>query len=564
MKKIFATLMAVLMTFSLLVSCGTNSEDVGSTATDSTNSTSDVAETGDLKTSGLAVSDKGVLPIVEETVELEVFIPQNTNVSDYEDNKLTAYLEETTNVKVNWVIGPEADVASKVNLLFAANAGLPDIFLGSSAAFSNAALTSYIDQGLILPISDYFDDYCTYIFDGLEAYPEAESMITAYDGKIYGFPQFNATIPNGYSKRLWINQTWLDTLNLDMPTTTEEFEEVLIAFRDDDPNGNGIQDEIPFIGANTGWDTSPVLFIMNSFIQYDSTTQPYRIVDGVVDAVYDSEEYRNGLRYLNSLAEQGLLDTSSFTQDNSQLKQLVENTDNMIVGTVSAGGPGAYSNTNSDRYPQYSSVTSLVGSDGYQNAGRSFPNVLTSVGIITSECEVPEIAVKWLDNMYSEDVSLRQRLGEPEVDWELITDTSILSIKGEPAYYREILKWGSVQNSHWNAVGPSNMFFADTGETSDDPANMPQILWDATQDLIPYGSPTESMLPTYMYSLDDSAEMADISATLESYIYDSAVRFITGAMDIEDGWDAYIGELQNIGYERYVEIIQARYDEINA
>ena len=52
--------------------------------------------------------------------------------------------------------------------------------------------------------------------------------------------------------KIWINQTWLDNLGLDVPTTTEELYTVLKAFKENDPNGNGIQDEYPLVGG-TGW-----------------------------------------------------------------------------------------------------------------------------------------------------------------------------------------------------------------------------------------------------------------------------------------------------------------------
>ena len=41
------------------------------------------------------------------------------------------------------------------------------------------------------------------------------------------------------SQKMFIYEPWLDALGLEMPTTTEEFYKVLVAFRDMDPNGNG-------------------------------------------------------------------------------------------------------------------------------------------------------------------------------------------------------------------------------------------------------------------------------------------------------------------------------------
>ena len=53
------------------------------------------------------------------------------------------------------------------------------------------------------------------------------------------------------SQGYYIRKDWLRKLGLKEPKTVEELYEVLIAFRDKDPNGNGKKDEIPvFIRGN--------------------------------------------------------------------------------------------------------------------------------------------------------------------------------------------------------------------------------------------------------------------------------------------------------------------------
>ena len=52
--------------------------------------------------------------------------------------------------------------------------------------------------------------------------------------------------------RMFINKAWIDKLGLSMPTTTDELKAVLKAFHDQDPNGNGVQDEIGVYGYQAG------------------------------------------------------------------------------------------------------------------------------------------------------------------------------------------------------------------------------------------------------------------------------------------------------------------------
>ena len=85
---------------------------------------------------------------------------------------------------------------------------------------------------------------------------------------MYDFAQYNYNFWNMCYFRWWINKNWLEKLNLAVPTTTEELKNVLIAFRDNDPNGNGQKDEIPLSGmaGNDTYGNNTAYTIMNSFI----------------------------------------------------------------------------------------------------------------------------------------------------------------------------------------------------------------------------------------------------------------------------------------------------------
>ena len=63
----------------------------------------------------------------------------------------------------------------------------------------------------------------------------------------------------------------MDALGISkIPGTTDELYEYLKAVKNGDPNGNGKQDEIPLVGATTGWYQNIHGFLMCSFIYDDS------------------------------------------------------------------------------------------------------------------------------------------------------------------------------------------------------------------------------------------------------------------------------------------------------
>lgn len=69
--------------------------------------------------------------------------------------------------------------------------------------------------------------------------PIYEAQMTSPDGNIYGLPHAEFDINNYVLMWNIIRQDWLDKLGLAMPSTIDEYHDVLVAFRDQDPNGNG-------------------------------------------------------------------------------------------------------------------------------------------------------------------------------------------------------------------------------------------------------------------------------------------------------------------------------------
>ena len=83
--------------------------------------------------------------------------------------------------------------------------------------------------------------------------PELKAAVTASDGHIYALPNAEE-LGLGAVPFFWsINTAWLDELGLEMPTTVEQYHDVLVAFKTQDPNGNGKADEIPLSFINNWW-----------------------------------------------------------------------------------------------------------------------------------------------------------------------------------------------------------------------------------------------------------------------------------------------------------------------
>ena len=189
--------------------------------------------------------------------------------------------------------------------------------------------TVYASAGLIQPIGDLIDLYAPNYKKMMDENPEIEKRTMLGDGKIYSFASIN-TVPRDLTFKQFINQKWLDALGLDMPETIEEFYDVLVAFKTQDPNGNGFADEIPLSSVGLNQTRN---FLMSAF-GYVSTGIEVGD-DGKVVFVPATENYWNYIQFANKLYTEGLLDKDVFSMNAD--KELAQKGSQNILGCFDGG-----------------------------------------------------------------------------------------------------------------------------------------------------------------------------------------------------------------------------------
>jgi putative aldouronate transport system substrate-binding protein len=559
MKKLLSiSLCIVIMILTLLSGCANTS----SQPTPSSNKEEITDGTKEINSEEVSKYDEpGTFPLTEKKETLTIFAGLMPFVEDLETNDFTKWYEEKTNVHVEWDIVPVKNLTERRNVLLASG-DYPDVFMNTRISSSQADI--YALQGAFVPIDDLIEKYGVEFKKAVEKVPEMIDISRASDGKIYGLPDLNECYHCMYAQRMWINKTWLEKLNLKMPETTDDFYKVLKAFKDNDPNGNGKADEIPLAGAINGWSMEVIPYLMSSFI-YTDRYLPY-LEDGKIIVPYDKEGWKEGLKYINKLYDEGLLYPESFTMDKSQLKQLGENPDVPVLGAASAAWYGQFTTNlgDSGRYKMYNSaVPPLEGPNGVRTTYYEGEKVVPYKYIITKDCNNPELAFRWADWFYTQEATLRTVFGVPDKDWRYAEEGEI-GLNGKQAIYTTISEKGQMSNKSWNQMAPA---FRDNdfrlGQSRSDAPEGDQVevvlYQEAKEKYEPY-SIKENWIPPVMFTEDESAEYEDLKLTIENYVKQSAAQFITGVKDIEKGWDSYVKELENIGVDRYLELYQNAYD----
>jgi putative aldouronate transport system substrate-binding protein len=516
---------------------------------------------------GSKVSAGGQFPITNEKITLKVLVKGPQAVEDFRTNELTKWLEEKTNIHIEWDVANEKAALDKLNLVLGSG-DYPDVILGFDV--SNTQQLIYGSQGVFVPLNKLIDKYGVETKKAFDAVPGAKDNITAPDGNIYALPQINDCYHCSMPQKAWIYKPWLDKLGLKMPTTTDEFYEVLKAFKTKDPNGNGKADEIPMSGAAVGPNVGIDQFLMNPFIinpidPIDASGGARRlfIKDGKVTVPFDKPEWKDGLVYLHKLYSEGLISPLTFTQDRNQAKQMGENPENVIVGVIAQQHNGVFTEFygKSGRWLNYVTIPSLKGPKGNQVAP-TLNSIKPGRFIITKAAKNQEAAFRLADLLTTPELALRIEIGRPDQEWKW-ADKSELGINGKPAIWKRIKTIPfDLQNITWAQTGPT-VRTSDfrLGEVADKEKPQEIILYNETKNSYePYKQDPKTAMPQLFFTNDQATQLADLDKTINDHVKEMIARFIIGDASLDKDWDVYLKNLNNMNLKKYLEIYQAAYD----
>lgn len=581
MKKILVAMLAASMVLGAMTGCNDSETGSGGGGTEGGSS---VSAEGDSN-----VNPAGEFPIVKEPITLHFFAEADMTeeaLSDLESNKLLAYIEETSNIDLEFTFLSYSAEGKQQMILSFASGDYPDgAMMSWNTMLTKTELMNYgASEGIIIPLNEYIDTYGQEIKNIFELRPEDVDAITAPDGNIYSIPRFTECGHCMAYPKMWFNYQWLENLGLEEPQTTEELYNVLKAFKTQDPNGNGVQDEVGLTGA-IDFSCAVEYWLMNSFIDcpaFNQSTDPRMFLiweDDQVKFMANTEEYREGLEWIKKMYDEGLIDPANFTQaDDSLLQQVQSGEDGVAVvgGYTSDHLSMGLDFNNVELASQYHALPPVEGPEGvrYQSYASPAAQLPSSGFVLFDTCENPEAAFRLADWFLGEEMTYTLHYGMKGYGWEepeagakniaggdfkcqiinLPADATEEEEKEYNSYKVGFLTPTADLKERRDGWSP-----AVSGE--DDPLLNTEyearLEWE-TQRVEDY-YPEVSLPNNVFMSEDDAAEFAELRLNINQCVVQNTSMFITGARSLDE-WDAYCQELEGYGLDRYVELYSQAYN----
>ena len=448
-------------------------------------------------------------------------------------NPFLVNLEKEMNIKVDWQIVSSADWfdTQKPVLLAGGESVLPDVFLGFQTLGEQDIINNV---EYFLPLEDLIEKHMPNLMKAFEEMPALKATATSADGHIYSLPSRMPSRPVACNVPV-INVQWLKNLGLEMPATIDDLEKVLLAFKEQDANGNGDpNDEIPY--TSIGFDIS---FLVPFGINDPNGTGYVVNADGTASYIYTGEAYKEGIKWMNKLYNMGVVDNEIFTQDQSIRDAKC---DDPMASKVGFAYAWSYDAIFKRWMKEYEVMEPVAGPDGVRYAHgdlNGVSSIKSNQLCITTACENPELVLQWADKFYTGEASIQNfwgGLGEvttANADGTYTLNNPPEGISADSWYWDRSLrdfgpKYSSLEFDKKIILDPTQ-------------GDGLKVAMDANtaQYVIP-------CFPELKFTSEEYEELSFIKTDIDAYLETTRAKWITeGGIDAE--WDEYIKQLDVMG-----------------
>ena len=571
-QKITAAVLAAAMSAGILAGCGGNSgsdaaEAESTPAAAQENSkfdpesvpelTMDVGEFATAEENGIDLPE-----LDDDTLKLKV------SIADYQLSSEDTQIQKLWQEAMEHYLGCKLDIEwSRTNstdystneLVVLQSGEIPDI----ATVTKGSAVNEYGEDGVLLNLSDYMD-YMVYYPEYMKSTAGGEDFAKLEDGSMYYFMDgfYNPDNIQGAQSFTAFAYRFdlLKQIGIDPPTTLDEFTELCKTMKEKIDAGE-LNVQYPIM--NSTKDYSLVRGFVGIFhtwdcLYYDEGTWRFGPIE---------DNYREMLKYVNSLYEAGYIDPEFATADTNAATTKATTGVGAICPTLWAGSVSGWNDAVTDESMQwglaYLPEDEQYGTPwkwGSRQAGKSLSS---SMGIyISAAVENPEYAVAMIDYQYSDEmVNL--------MNWGVEGETYTTEEDGTKTYSEDITgaEDPAVQSGNYGLTAssvcrPGVPFNPIDFNAMLDVAAKPEPWWNEEQgyyegkywvesdknggedSVSPYDRPPVTSLTPEEYG--QRAELL-YEGVCDKRARELATQFITGQMDINDDsvWESYVEDIKS-------------------
>ncbi len=500
----------------------------------------------------------GKLPLVAQKITLRFATHQGTNSAmapPSNDLPLYQALEKLTNVHIEWETVPYNSYKEVMSTRIAAGSDLPDIlnlsFLGNYQKLAS--------DGIIIPQNTLIAKYGYWLKQFFDKNPAYKAMMTAPDGNIYCIE--DTVLDSHLSIMPMIDKFAMQRVGLGMPTTTDEFYNLLKAFKTKDVNGNGQADEVPFATIFDENDLNYIYQLANAFgleMTWGSMSDPtymFRVRGGKMESQLQLPEFKAFLTWMNKLYSEGLINKDLTTANYDRLIEYVTKGQSAVVSYWStyaylfgAASPDNQGDKDGSKVPVFIPMTPLKSPTGAQYYTKRLGLNGDGMGITTKATpEKQAAAMKWIDFLFNSPTSLlMQANGVEGLSFTKNADGSIT--KKAPA--------GMEWSAYVTSIGGNQPPRAHQQLLSAWRSWMPPWLEDIDTSYQKYY--VDPSIVAIQWTQDEQEQLTAKVTDLSTYVLESVTKFIMGQTPLSQ-FDAFSSELNKRGIGDIQKLYEQRY-----
>lgn len=482
--------------------------------------------------------------ITDKAKDLSLFLIQEGQ-SWKQDSIVGRKAFEDTNVNlITHSSSNNTDENQAFNLMVASG-DMPDIIASGSLERMDKL---GVDGGLV-PLTDMIEKNAPNIKAFFDEYPDFERVARSADGEIYAIPNYydyyNMKIGTGF----FIRTDWLKALNLDMPETMGELYDVLVAFRDEDPNKTGKKDTVPFFSREQG-------LILDRLVSLFGAHFEFYVDEGEVKFGPLDTDYKAAVASVNKWYGEGLIDREIFTRGWGAREALL--TPNLGGATVDwFGSTASFNEILKDTVDGFEFMPMAPPVIEGDKRSYIFARPIDSDAGwgVSSTSKSPELAVKYLDYWFSEEGRRLWNFGVEGIHYNVV--------EGVPVFTDYVIKNEDGDN-------PLKVLRNDGAQLGRMAAHqdydyekgwLNKVAISGYEMYQNNGYATDPM-PKLKYTDEELKEVSRIMSRVKLYQDEMTQKWVMGVADVNKDYDEFTKRIENLGIGEVLKISQRAYDRV--